>query len=224
MSNTVQFQEKLNQLLDMCKVCENEVEKEEVEKFFEEEAFSDEQMRLVYDYLLSQKILVKGYLKEMEAAEEIQEKFTQEEVDFLSKYQEELQMLPQTDPMSRLLSQVVEMAKTLYHKEIFIGDLIQEGSLGILLLMNEEANEERLLQAARESMQAFIESQTEVRIQDQKMADKVNELDDKIKKMTEEMGRKVSVEELAQLLEIAEEEIEDIVRLAGEDLEETDEK
>lgn len=223
MSNTVQFQEKLNQLLDMCKACENEVEKEEVEKFFEEECFSDEQMRLVYDYLLSQKILVKGYLKEIEVAEEIQEKFTQEEIDFLSKYQEEMQMLPQTDPMYRLLPQVVEMAKTLYHEEIFIGDLIQEGSLGILLLMNEEANEERLLQAARESMQAFIESQTEVRIQDQKMADKVNELDDKIKKMTEEMGRKVSVEELAQLLEIAEEEIEDIVRLAGEDLEETEE-
>ncbi len=224
MSNTVQFQEKLNQLLDMCKACENEVEKEEVEKFFEEECFSDEQMRLVYDYLLSQKILVKGYLKEIEVAEEIQEKFTQEEIDFLSKYQEEMQMLPQTDPMHRLLPQVVEMAKALYHEEIFIGDLIQEGSLGILLLMQEEANEERLLQAARESMQAFIESQTEVRIQDQKMADKVNELDDKIKKMTEEMGRKVSVEELAQLLEIAEEEIEDIVRLAGEDLEETDEK
>ena len=52
------------------------------------------------------------------------------------------------------------------------------------------------------------------------MADKVNDLDEKIKEVTEQMGRKVSVEELAQLLEITEEEIEDIVRLAGEDLEE----
>ena len=75
---------------------------------------------------------------------------------------------------------------------------------------------------ARESMQAMVEAQTEVKLQDQKMADKVNDLDEKIKKLTEEMGRKISVDELAELLEISEEEIEDIIRLAGEDLEETE--
>ena len=54
------------------------------------------------------------------------------------------------------------------------------------------------------------------------MADKVNNLDDKIKELTKEMGRKITVDELAEFLEISEEEIEAIIRLAGEDLEETD--
>ena len=88
--------------------------------------------------------------------------------------------------------------------------------------MNQGADEEQMIQMARESMQAIVESQTEVKIQDQKMADKVNNLDDKIKELTKEMGRKITVDELAEFLEISEEEIEAIIRLAGEDLEETD--
>ena len=98
---------------------------------------------------------------------------------------------------------------------------MQEGSVGLMIGLSQQIEaEEELLQMARENMQSLLEVQSEVKIQDRKMADKVNDLDEKIKEVTEQMGRKVSVEELAQLLEITEEEIEDIVRLAGEDLEE----
>lgn len=224
MSNTIQFREKLNQLLEFGKNNGNIVEKREAEKFFEDEQLSAEQMTLVYDYLLSQKVLVKGYMKEenQEQKDDILKRLTQEELEFLHQYQEEIQRISEEDPMSRLLSQIVEIAKMLYHPDVFLGDLIQEGSLGMMLLMRQTLEEKELLKAARESMQRLIESQTEIKIQDQKMADKVNELDEKIKKLTEEMGRKISVEEVAQLLEISEEEVGDIVRLAGEDLEETD--
>ena len=224
MSNTVQFREKLIQLLGMCKEKKNEVEKEVVEQFFEEESLSDEQMNLVYDYLLSQKVLVKGYEKTVkeDLAEENENKFTEEEREFLKQYQEELRMIPMDDPMSSLLPQVLEIAKTLYHPDIFLGDLIQEGSFGLVIGMKQNLEEADLLRMARESMQTMVETQNEIKIQDQKMADKVNELDEKIKKLIEEMGRKVSVDELAQLLDISEEEIEDIIHLAGEDLEETE--
>lgn len=225
MSDAVQFQKKLVQLLTICNKNENEIEMKEVESFFEEDALSEEQLNLVYDYLLSQKVIVKGYIK---ATQEIDEednydKFTQEEVDFLKQYEEDLEMMPADDPLAKLLPKVMAMAKKMYHPEIFLGDLIQEGSFGIVLGMKEGLDEAGLIQMARESMQAMVEAQAEVKIQDQKMADKVNELDDKIKKLTEEMGRKISVDELSQLLEISEEEIEDIIRLAGEDLEETEE-
>lgn len=224
MSDTVQFREKLNRLLEIGKRSGNIVEKEEVEGYFSTEQFSEEQMALVYDYLLSQKVLVKGYVKEepLTSEEEILKKMTQEELEFLRQYQDDIRGMLKDDPMKRILPQIVEMAKMLYHPDVFFGDLVQEGSLGMMLLMRQTMEETELLKAARESMQALIESQTEIKIQDQKMADKVNELDDKIKKLTEEMGRKISVDEVAQLLEISEEEVEDIVRLAGEDLEETE--
>lgn len=224
MSGAAQFQKKLVEIISLCKENGNEIERESVEQFFEEENLSDEQMNLVYDYLLSQKVLVKGYAKMVSAEEieDISEKLTYEEKEFLRQYEEEIQMIPVEDPMRKWLPQIVQIAKELYHPEVFLGDLIQEGSFGLVIGMSQGADEKKLLQMARESMQAMVEAQTEVKLQDQKMADKVNDLDEKIKKLTEEMGRKISVDELAELLEISEEEIEDIIRLAGEDLEETE--
>ena len=80
-----------------------------------------------------------------------------------------------------------------------------------------EKDDARLLQAATEYMQSFLESQTEMKRQDKKIADKVNSLDESIKKLTEEMGRKVSVDELVEFLGTTEEEILDVLRLAGEE-------
>lgn len=224
MSDAAQFQKKLVEILSLCQAEGNEIEREAVELFFKEDHLTEEQMNLVYDYLLSQKILVKGYAKVIAAEELVDdlEKFSSEEIEFLKQYEEDMQLLPENDPMRDLLPQVVKIAKELYRPEIFLGDLIQEGSFGLVVGMNQQANEEVLIQMARESMQAMVESQTEVKIQDQKMADKVNDLDDKIQELTKEMGRKISVDELAQFLEVSEDEIESIIRLAGEDLEETE--
>ena len=50
------------------------------------------------------------------------------------------------------------------------------------------------------------------------MVEKVTELDEAIKSMKEEYGRKVSVDEVAERLGISEDEIEDILKLAGEEV------
>ena len=71
---------------------------------------------------------------------------------------------------------------------------------------------------AKESMQALLESQEETKKQDNRMVEKVNDLDEQIKKLSEEMGRKVSVDELEEFLDITEDEISDILKLAGEEL------
>ena len=85
-----------------------------------------------------------------------------------------------------------------------------------MLAASQTEEEETMLLMARESMQALLESQTEMKLQDRKMVEKVNNLDEQIKKLTEEMGRKISVDELVELMGVSEEEIEDILRLAGE--------
>ena len=65
---------------------------------------------------------------------------------------------------------------------------------------------------------AALETQTEVKRRDHKMVEKVTELDETIKSMKEEYGRKVSVDEVADRLGISEDEIEDILKLAGEEV------
>ena len=52
------------------------------------------------------------------------------------------------------------------------------------------------------------------------MVERVKELDEVIKDMKEEYGRKVSVEEVAERMGVTEDEIEDILKLAGEDTKE----
>ena len=58
---------------------------------------------------------------------------------------------------------------------------------------------EALLSMAKESMQALLESQEETKKQDNRMVEKVNDLDEQIKKLSDELGRKVSVDELEVL-------------------------
>ena len=93
MSGAAQFQKKLVEMLSLCKEHGDEIEREEVEIFFKEEHLTEEQMNLVYDYLLSQKVLVKGYKKvvTVEETEDDSGKFSYEEIEFLKQYEEDLQ-------------------------------------------------------------------------------------------------------------------------------------
>lgn len=229
MKERLQFREKLAGILEICVAKNNVIDKVEVETYFEEEELSVEQMELVFDYLLSRKVIVKGYVKTggtVKPGEEENggQQFSNEEEQYLKVYEADLAGMPETDPLAELLPEIVRMAKTMYNPEIFIGDLIQEGNMGLVLALEECAGEKKMLLArARESMQALIESQEETKLQDKRMVDRVDELDVQIKKMTEEMGRKVSVDELSEELKLSEEEIGDILRLAGEDIPEEEE-
>ena len=220
----LQFREKLAGVLRLCKDMENVIAKEAVETYFAEEELSAEQMELVFDYLLSQKVIVKGYVKAggsvrpAAVEEEAEKRFSQEEEQYLRAYELDLRQMPADDPFGPLLCRILEMAKEMHRPSVFLGDLIQEGNMGMMMAQQECAKEEALLEMARESMQAFLESQSETRLQDKKMVDRVNSLDEQIKKLSEEMGRKVGVDELTEFLKITEEEVEDILRLAGEEI------
>lgn len=227
MDNKVRFQQKLVELLEYCKMQGNAVEKTVVEDFFKEENLSEEQMILVFDYLLAQNVKVKRYMKAETAISEEKEvvALTEEELEYLGMYEADLKSMRGEDLLTKLLPEVVTIAKEMNHADVFIGDLIQEGNMGLMAAISEGLEEElALFQAIRESIQLFLESQTEVKRQDQKMADKVNRLEEEIKKLTEEMGRKITIDELSQMTELSEEEIEDILRIAGEEVGDMDEE
>ncbi len=64
----------------------------------------------------------------------------------------------------------------------------------------------------------MLESHTEEKRRDKKMVERVNDLDETIKSMKEEYGRKVSVDEVAERMGITEDTVEDILKLAGEEV------
>lgn len=125
------------------------------------------------------------------------------------------------------LPKVVEEAIKVHTTGAFIGDLIQEGSLSLMMAMSEaegEPVEEEILEKVRMDMQMTLESQSETKRQEDKMVQKVSDLDETIRNMKEEYGRKVSVDEVADRMQISEDDVADILKLAGEEVEEEEEQ
>ena len=177
-----------------------------------------------YYLLLSKKVIVKGYVKaggSIKNAENTEEpiRYTQEEQNYLNLYEQDLKGLRDGDPLKELLPAILTMAKEMHRADIYIGDLVQEGNMGLMLAMEDHADDtEALLSMAKESMQALLESQEETKKQDNRMVEKVNDLDEQIKKLSDELGRKVSVDELEEFAGITKDEISNILKLAGEEL------
>ena len=209
MADRLEFQGKLGWILEEAKEHANRIQKEEIERYFENDDLSDEQMELVYDYLLSQKVAVSGYERKhgrVYAAEEKESTLTQEEQTYLQNYERELQTRVGAEQGSFLpfLERVLEIAKELHDGSVFLGDLVQDGNVS--------------LNAVREGIEAFQEEQRDVHVRDRKMVEKVDELDGQIKKLKEEMGRKITLEELALYTDRSEEELRSVLKLAGEEV------
>ena len=240
------FLEKLNGLLKLAQEKGNEITIEEVKAYFSEDALTEEQVELVFEYLMAQKVSVKGYVKL--GSEEEQEEFTEEEKQYLKEYEHELKAIPeakggerehlitkvlQGDETAKVrlielyMGQVVPVAKRMHKPEVFLGDLIQEGNLGVVLgvemLVDLETADQVIQGQIRQSMQLLLDEQAELASRDKKMVEKVQALDESIQTLTEELGRKVTIDELAVYMGLEVEEIEDILKLAGEDSEEAEE-
>lgn len=248
MNDKAKFLEKLNGLRVMAKEQSSQIGVDEVKAYFSEDALTEEQMELVFDYLLAQKIIVKGYVK-LGAEPEAQVELTEEEKAYLREYEMDLKAIKdaregevdklvgqilQGDEFAKgrlteiYLKEVIEIAKKMYHPEVFLGDLIQEGNLGLVIgmemLVNTETAHEVLTTQIKQSIQALLEEYTELSKRDKKMVEKVNQLDESIKALTEELGRKVSIDELAVYMGMEIEEIEDILKLMGEEPESEEEE
>lgn len=242
MNGKAEFLGRLNNLLEIAKKQGSQIMIEEVKAYFSKEALTEEQMELVFDYLLAQKIVVKGYIKPV--AEKTEE-FTEEENQFLKEYLNDLAAVkPAVDgevdklygqvvhgvaaAKTRLvelyLKEVVEIAKEMHQPEVFLGDLIQEGNLGAVLgveMISDSLHAHEVITTQiRQSIQMLLEEQAELSNRDKKMVEKVTLLDEAIQNLAEELGRKVSIDELAIYMGMEIEEIEDILKLTGEEGEE----
>ena len=63
MEKRTEFLTKLNGLVSLAKSQGSQISIEEVKTYFKDIELTEEQMESVFDYLLSQKVVVKGYLK-----------------------------------------------------------------------------------------------------------------------------------------------------------------
>ncbi len=243
-----EFQEKLMLIMNRAESQGSQITREDVEQDFADGEFDQEQLNLVYDFLLARGIRVEGYEKQDVEETEL----SPEAESYLKAYEEELSAVRaasdeeidelilavrrgEDQPRERLaeimMKEIPAMARKFYHPDVLMPDLIQEGNLFLVIGINNligraeldlsEARAE-ILRSAREGMETLSEQLKDVKQQNRKMVGKVENLKDNITVLKDELGRKVFLDELAQFMDISEEEAADILKLAGEDVPEDD--
>lgn len=233
MADKMSFQQKLADIMKLAQENGMRMTAEETEQFFEDDGLTKEQMDLVFDYLLSQKVAVQGYVRKPGTVQESgdgeempgSDALSAEEKEYLEDYLRQIGELQATSEeevrLALYLRLVYEEAVKLHREEVFIGDMIQEGNAALVEAMDlhpaGEGEQELVMADVRAAMRALLASQTEMKRRDRKMVNQVTRLDETIKQMTDELGRKVDVQEVAERLELTEEQVRDILKLTGEE-------
>jgi len=228
------------------------ITRDEVTGFFSGKGFSEEQLDLVCDFLLSRGIVVDGYIRKQkpaeaaEAAQQVQ-RWSDEEQRWLEHYLSDLGGIRPEQPgewaalagqlggsgapaakrriAEILLPDVLELVKEMYRPGVLLQDIIQEGSLQLVLAADEldadeaadrEATKRGLMTKIREGVQTMLASQEEVHARDEKLVKKASDFRDGLEILKEEYGRRVYLDEAADFMNITEDEAEDILRLTGD--------
>ncbi len=243
MNQEVLFGKTLEQVKKTAKGQGNCISKEQVVEAFAPLGLSAEQIGMVCDYLHQHKIGIGEPV-------DLEEYLADEEKDYLDTYLNELKALPEvssgereaitlsamagdTDAQGRLteiyLPEVVEIAKLYAGQGVYLEDLIGEGNVALAMgvamlgaLEHESEAQGMLGKMIMDAMEEYIAKNAEEAKKDKRIAEKVNKVADAARELSEELHRKVTIEEVMEESGLNRKMIEDAVRMSGgkiEDLE-----
>lgn len=237
------FAKKLEELRKLAKEQGNQVSEEQVTDTFAELQLSQEQLQMVFDYLVKHKVGIG-------TAVDLDDYLSDEEKDYLQEYLSEVEALPtysageievftisamagETLAQQKLievyLKEVAQIAKLYAGQGVFLEDLIGEGNvaltIGVTMLGSLEKPSEAggmLTNMMMNAMEDLVAETNDAKTQDDKIAAKVNKVADKARELAEEYHRKVTVQELAMETNLSEKAILDACRVSSRKIEDID--
>ncbi len=244
MNQEVEFARTLEEVRKTAKAQGNQIRRAQIEEAFANLQLTEDQLAMVYDYLEQRKVTVADELTEVSEDDLWElEDFTPEEKDYLKMYLDELELLPtysdgekkaytiaamagESDAQKTLinvyLKDVVGIARIYTGQGVLLEDLIGEGnvalSVGVTMLGSQETPDECegvLMKMVMDAMEDLIRETGEGDEIAKKAADRVNKINEKAKALSEELGRKVTVSELAEEEHLSKKTILDALRISG---------
>lgn len=239
-NNQALFAEKLNELKDLASMQGNVVSKEQVEEQFSYMKLNKAQKELIYDYLHNEKIGIDEPVNP-------DDYLTEDDKKYIDMYLEELSEIPTPDDsvvdayliqamagerdvfdklITAFLPQVVDIAKMYVGQGVSYEDLIGEGNVALAVLMDMLGSQdspkecrEMIASMVMQAMEELIEeNKTEVESFDE-WARSANEVLDKAKEMSEELLRKVTIEELCKEYDLDPEMVKNVCEVTGNAIE-----
>ena len=239
----VKFAKTLEELRRRAREQGNMLTREEVVSAFSELSLGEEQLEPVFDYLKKHNVGIG------EPAD-VQESLTGDERDYLQDYLGELERLEKVSPGEKeaitiqamageaaaqrrlaeiYLPDVVEIAKLYAGQGVLLEDLIGEGnvalSVGTTMLgcLDEAGQAQGMLgKMIMDAMEDLIGESYDSAKTEQKVLDKVNRVADKARELAQDLGRKVTPQELAQESGLTQRSILEAYRLSGSRIEDLD--
>ena len=240
MNKELLFAQTLEKVRGIAKEQGNCISEEQVKQEFEALELNNEQLQLVFDYLVKHKVGINEPVN-------MDDYLTDEERNYLQDYLDELAQLPTVSEgekeaitlsamagdvtaQGRLteiyLQDVVEIAKIYTGQGVFLEDLIGEGNVALavgttMLGCLEHANEAQgmLGKMIMDAMEDYIAENASNEKVDQRVVDKVNKVMEAAKELAEDFRRKVTVAELAAETKLSEAAIREAVKLTGNNIE-----
>ena len=241
MNREVLFAQTLEQVRALAKEQGNMISEEQVQEAFSELDLDNDQLQLVYDYLVKHKVGIGQPVNP-------DDYLTDEEKDYLQEYLNEIAALPDYSEGERegftisamagdslaqgkivemYLKDVVDVAKLYAGQGVFLEDLIGEGNVALamgatMLGSLEEPSEAQgmLGKLIMDAMEEFIAEHVANEKTDKHVEDKVNQVAEKAKELAETLQRKVTVEELVAETGLSAKTIQDAMRMSGFKIEE----
>lgn len=235
-----EFAETLKYVTRLARENKNVIAKEQVDDAFAELDLDDKQLQMVYDYLKQHNIGV-------DEAIDTSDNLTTEESNYLQDYLESLEGLnklsdgereavsmaaiagdkyAQDKLIENYLPMVVDVARMYAEQGVFLEDLIGEGNValtkGVTMLdaVGEPSEVESFLyKLMLDAMEKIIEENLAEDTGMQKVLNLVNEVNDKAKELSEDLRRKVTVEELMEETGWDEEKIRTAIKFSGDNIE-----
>lgn len=236
MNREALFAKKLEEVKVLAREQGNVIRQEQVMEAFEPLELSGEQMQMVYDYLLQNKIGIGQHLSP-------EDYLTDKEQNYLESYLAEIEsygdvsegekeaitlsaMAGDLDAQRRLteiyLKEVPQIAKLYVGQGVYLEDLIGEGNvaltIGVSMLGSLEKAEEAMGMLGKmimDAMENYIQENADSRKIDKRVEDQVNQVADKARELSEELRRNVTIAELTEESGLSEKVIRDAIRMSG---------
>lgn len=247
MNEQLRFLQMVEELTGMGKEKNNYLSKAEVENYLQEHGSSVDYLEAISEFLFSKQVLVEGYSPKKEAQMNQKRDLLPEEEAFRKDYEEELAFLPSpsreelsamckqalTDEnagvelTTALLRRAYEIAMEHVGDKVLLGDLVQEGSLVVVMAAGElyqsqtlaDASGEEILEHIEEkihlALQALLAEESDTNLEARKVVAKLNQLIEAVEALKEQQAE-YTIEDLAEFLAMDVEEIENLLRIAGE--------
>ena len=214
----------------------NKITEEELKEAFADLELDEKQMTQVRDFLKSKGVGIGEPLP-------LEEVISEEEMNHLKEYEETIDsieipsdnmmdaiklsaMAGERDAQQRLteysLRKVVDIARLYAGQEVFMEDLIGAGNEALLIAVTQLAPLEKpdevdgyLGRRIMDAMEDLIAMNLDEKAAEKAVEERVNLVADRARELAQELGRKVSVQEVAAEYEMDPEDVREAVRLSG---------